>query len=385
MLIPVLVGCGDYCLFCDGQGSGGGGGGEERTAIAGDVILADQSANSIFIYEYEDEKQRSLVSGYWDVSGLALYSSGAEDTCDNPFAGLAAYQNGGNNIDEIDILDQDDGQPDRLSLAVIPKGTTFPYGADQTDPDETTIDLLFFTVNTENRLYIYDLTGATVPDEFSNPYPLTNSDLGTGFLASPTALAIDVDGDTATLFVLNEEVGDSSVKRLSVDLETWVPDPDSTHTLATMSQDNFRLVDLALSRQTDTKALFISKKLINGVGGWVYRISDPSTSTATLDLNTATSLVQREQRVTGLTAPSTNEEDTSADLVLLKENIAEFQVEQYDPAVGGQTPDAAYTPSLDFDFLQAIEYDCTNERLLMTNVPFNNDFDRTFFEATPTQ
>ena len=386
MLIPVLVGCGDYCLFCDGQG-GGGGGGQERTAEAGDVILADQFASSIFIYEYPSNEQRSLLSDFEDVSGLALYSSEAEETCDNPFPGLVAYQDGGNNLDTIDTFDQEDGQPDRLSLAVIPKGMTFPYGTDQTEPEQTTTELLFFTVNTEDTLYIYDLTGATVPDGSENPYPITNDDLSTDFFQSPTALAIDSDGNTATVFVLNDNGDESSVKRLSVDLGTWPPVSESTptHTLATMSKNDFRLVDIALLSQTDTKALFISKKLTEGVGGWVYRISDPSASTETVDLDEAAFFIQRPQRVTGLTVASTTEAGTSADLLLLKENINEDQVEQYDPDVGGETPEVAYTPSTAYDFIQTIEYDCTNERLLMANVPFNDDIDRTFFEATPTQ
>ena len=190
-----------------------------------------------------------------------------------------------------------------------------------------------------------------------------------------------MDEDTATVFVLNDEQGNSSVKRLSVDLATWIP--SAPRTLATMDGADYRLVDIAFSSQTDT--LFISKKITDGVGGWVYKIANASETTRIVDLDTAAFFVQRGQRVTGLTVALTNKTGTTSDLLLLKENIAEFQVEQYDPAVGGQTPEAVYTPTADFDFLQAIEYDCTNRRLLITNVPFNDDFDRTFFEAFPAR
>jgi hypothetical protein len=381
-LIAVLVGCGDYCLFCDGQGSGGGGNG-----------------------------------------------NGGEEVCDNVFPGLEAFQQVFQE-DIIDTFSQVQGADNRLSLAVIPKGMSFSYPpnienqsavagdvmlADQqadtifiydfsksnaqksflADYDQVsglalmhqvvdptpTYDLLFFTVNTDATLYIYDLTGTSTPSIVVNPLPITNDLAGSGFFVSPTALAVSSDGNTATVFVLNDKEGNSSVKRLSVNLTTWAP--SSPRTLATMKRTDFRLVDIAFSSETDT--LFISKKITNGVGGWVYKIANASETTRTVDLDTAAFFIQRAQRVTGLTLALANKAGTTSDLLLLKENIAEFQVEQYNPAVGGQTPEAVYTPTTAFDFLQAIEYDCTNKRLLITNVPFNADFDRTFFEAFPTQ
>ncbi len=382
VLLPVMVGCGDYCLFCEGQGGGGGGNG-----------------------------------------------NGGEDVCDNVFPGLGFFQQ----IFENDIIDTFSQVPeadDRLSLAVIPKGMSFKYPpnvenlsavagdvmlADQqadtifiydssesdakkrfladydhvsglallhqeVDPTPT-YDLLFFTVNTDATLYIYDLTGTAPPSSIVNPFPITNALAGSGFFVSPTALAVHADEDTATLFVLNDKEGNSSVKRLSVNLATWIP--NSPRTLATMRTTDFRLVDIAFSSETDT--LFISKKITEGVGGWVYKIANASDTTQTVDLDTAPSFIERAQRVTGLTVALTNKAGTRSDLLLLKEFVAEFQVEQYNPAVGVQTPEAVYTPTADFDFLQAIQYDCTNRRLLMTNVPFNDDFNRTFFEAFPAQ
>ena len=383
VLLPVLVGCGDYCLFCEGQGSGGGGNGndgeeicdrffpglqsfqlvgiediiddtfaqvegqdnrlslavipkgmsfsyppnlENESAVAGNVILADQPGDTIFIYDYSDSNaKKSFLTGYDQVSGLALMHQ-------------------------------------------------------EVDPTPT-YDLLFFTVNTDDTLYIYDLTGTSPLSSVLNPLPITNALAGIGFFASPTALAVHADEDTATVFVLNDEQGNSSVKRLSVDLATWVP--SAPQTLATMDGTDYRLVDIAFSSQTD--ALFISKKITDGVGGWVYKIANASETTRIVDLDTAAFFIRRDQRVTGLTVALTNKTGSTSDLLLLTEDIAQFQVQQYNPVIGGQTPETAYTPTADFDFLQAIEYDCTNRRLLMTNVPFNYDFDRTFFEAFPTQ
>ncbi len=382
LLIPVLAGCGDYCLFCDGQG-GGGGGGEERTAEAGDVILADQLAGDIFIYEHEDEQQRSLLSGFGDVSGLALYSSNAEATCDNPFAGLAAYQDGGNNLDTIDTLDQQADQPNRLSLAVIPKGMTFPYGTDQTEPEQTTTDLLFFTVDTKDTLYIYDLTGAKVPEGSENPSPITNNDLGTGFFQSPTALAIDVDGNTANLFVLNDNGTESGVKRLSINLTDWTP--GSPQTVATMEEADWRLFDIAYYKETDE--LFVSMKSEgqSRAAGRVLVISDATdrTTPVTLESNSTTAFVAQDYEITGLAVAPTDDQPGPASLLAVRTNQL-GQVEQFDIGQGGN-PEAAFNFSLFFQFPESLAYDCTNERLLITDVPFNDTFDRIFFEAVPTR
>jgi hypothetical protein len=385
LLLTLLAACGDYCLFCEGQGSGGGGNG-----------------------------------------------GSGEEICDSAFPGLAAY---GLILEDgiIDTISQEQDADDRLSLAVLPKGMAFSYPPDldtqsavagdvilADQQDETifiydfdqsnakrafltdygqvsglallhveeeggpTYDLLFFTVNVQDSLYVYDLTGSSPASIVGNPFQITNELAGSGFFESPTALAVHMDQDTAALFVLNEKEGDSSVKRLSLDLTlpAWIP--SATRTLATMNTSNHRLVDLTIDSQTDT--LFVSKKLIiDGVGGWVYDIPNASTTTQRVNLDTADFFIQRGQRVTGLTVASTNKTGTTSDLLLLRENIAEAQVESYDPGVGGQTPESAYTPTSDFDFLQVIEYDCTNERLLMTDVPFNDDRDRRFFEAFPTQ
>jgi len=382
LLFPVLAGCGDYCLFCEGQGSGGGGGGDERTAEAGDLILADQFAGSIFIYKYEDGKQDSLLSGLDDVSGLALYSSEESDTCDEPFSTLVAYQQA-SNIDTIDTLSQQSGQPDRLSLAVVPKGMTFPYDTDQTDTDQTTTELLFFTVNTEDTLYIYDLNGATVLDTFDNPYPITNSDLGADFFESPTALAIDSDGSTATLFVLNDNGADSSVKRFSVDLEDWTA--SSPQEIGTMTETTWRLVDIVYYDQTDE--LFVSMKTEAQPisGGRVLVISSASERTrpVALESNSTTAFVARDYEITGLAVAPRDDQPGPAEFLSLRANEV-GQVEQFDIDQGG-IPETVFNFSLSYQFPQALAYDCTNERLLIADVPFNDSIPRTLFQAFPTQ
>lgn len=382
LIIPVLVGCGDYCLFCDGQG-GGGGGGQKRTAEAGDVILADQLASSISIYEYPDATQRSLLAGYDDVSGLALYSSGAVNECDNPFSGLQDYQSA-LNVEIVETFTEQRDGNDRLSIAVIPKGMTFPYGADQMQVDQTTNDLLFFTVNTQNKnaLYIYDLTGTSIPPIIDNPIPITNAILGTGFFDSPTALAISVAGNTVTVFFINDKEGDSSVRRLSVNLSSWVP--GSPRTIATMTESGRRLIDIAYYDQTDE--LFVSKRTTadtGGNGGWVHVVSDAKDRTSPVNLDSDTAFIVQPYELTGVKAAPTNRQESQASLLCLRANQL-GQAEQYDIELGG-APEAVFNFSTSFQFPQALAYDCTNERLLMTDVPLNEDSYRTFFQAFPSQ
>jgi hypothetical protein len=382
-----LSGCGDFCLFCDGGGGGGGGGGQERTAEAGDVILADQFADNIFIYEYPSDTKRVLLPGFDDVSGLALYSSNEEEECDNPFAGLVAYRNGGNNLDTLDTFDQQAGQPDRLSLAVVPKGMSFTYGTDEIEADPGTIDLLFFTVNTEDTLYIYDLTGANVPAGFDNPFPITNGDLrllfDSDFLQSPTALAINPDAGTATLFVLNDKEDESSVTRLSVNLTTWAP--TSSQIIATMTEAGWRLFDIAYYDQADE--LFVSMKTEGQAGGAGRVLVIPQATTRTTPFTLAsestTAFVAQDYHITGLTAAPTDDQPGPASLLSLRANQL-GQAEQFDIDQGGN-PEDIFGFSTVSQFPEALAYDCTKERLLITDVPFNNDIDRTFFEAFPSQ
>jgi hypothetical protein len=393
LLIPLLVGCGDYCLYCDGQGSGGGGNGgseDEGTGKPGDVILADQFASSIFIYEHEDEEKRSLLSGYSDVSGLALYSSGAEDACDNPFTGLAAYQNGGSNFDRIDSFNQQAFEPDRLSLAVIPKGITFPYGPDQTDPDEATIDLLFFTVNTTNRLYVYDLTGVNTPDELNNPHPITNSDMSSifgrsDFFESPTAIALIANTDEVLIFVLNDNlniatgVNDSSVRRLHVDLTDWAP--SSARTIGRMEEPGWRLFDIAYHEESDRLFVSVKTEAQPITGGRVLVIPNASerTSSVKLESNSTTAFIAQDYEITGLSVAPTNEQQEEADLLSLRANELGW-VEQYDIVQGDREGVLDFSES--YHFPEALAYDCTNERLLITDVPFNETA-RELFEFFP--
>jgi hypothetical protein len=387
--LALLAGCGDACLYCGGSSGGNGGGGQERTAEAGDVILADQFSNDISIYEYESEIQRSLLSGFDDVSGVALYSGSAEETCDNPFAGLDAYRNGGDNLGSIDQISQEAGEPNRLSLAVIPKGMTFPYGTDPTGNGQTAIELLFFTVNTEDTLYVYDLTGNSTPPGFDNPFPITNQNLkllfGSDFLLSPTALVVNTDGNTATLFVVNDNGAESSVTRLSVSLTSWIP--SAPQTIAAMEEVGWRLIDIAYHDGNEADELFVSMKTEGQVGaaGRIYVISNAASRTTpvTLDPDSTTAFVAQPYEITGITVAPTDDQQTQADLLSLRANEL-GQVEQFDIDQGGN-PETVFGFSFFFNFPEALAYDCTNERLLMTDIPLNSDFARTFFQAVPSQ
>jgi hypothetical protein len=378
LLIPLLAGCGDYCLFCDGQGGGGGGGG-----------------------------------------------NGTEQVCDNVFSGLAAYQ-AALNLAVVDTFQEPRVADDRLSLAVVPNGMSFKYGTNRTaDPGDviladqqasdiyvyefgtpetrrslgagvggvsgvallrytidtdTDADLLFFTVEAENTLYIYDLAGST------DPVPITNQVLrsffgGRDFFESPTALAVSADAENAVVFVLNDNGTNSSVRRLSMSLPIPIPDTNSLQTVATMTESSRLLVDIAFFAQTDT--LYVSKKTEGEqlTVGWVYRIVNASDRTGSVNLNPNSTFIAGGGAPTGLTAAFTNKTGTTAALLVLTEG--DGQVLQYDIASGGSPENAFFLGDVSV-YPLAIAYDCTNERLVMTDVPFNPDISRTFFEAFPS-
>jgi hypothetical protein len=317
---------------------------------------------------------------------LALYSNKAEATCDSPFPGLTEYEGGGAQLAVIDTFLQQFGEPDRLSLAVLPEGMTFSYGTDPPDPDPGTTDLLFFTVNTQNTLYVYDITGSTVPAGFQNPYPIRNDDLlplfgASGFFASPTALAVHVSQNTAALFVLNDNGASSSVQRLSINLSTWLP--SAPRTIATMSESGWRLVDMAHYAQGDR--LFVSMKTEGQdlSGGRVFSIPNATTRTSSVTLTSefSSAFIAQDYEITGLAAAPTDDQPGPADLLSLRANQL-GRVEQFDINLGGN-PVAVFSVSFGFEFPQALAYDCTHGRLLMTDVPANNDLERTFFQAAP--
>jgi hypothetical protein len=376
VVLPVLVGCGDYCLFCEGQGSGGGGNG-----------------------------------------------NGGEEICDNVFPGVDKLEQPNLN-DLIDGFAHGIRNENRLSLAVIPKGMSFEYGSNRTanpgdvvladqeasdvyvyeyaisaqtkrlldlgvdqvsgvallhqeKADETFADLLFFTVQSENTLYIYDLTGSEAPS------PITNQDVDDVFSESgsffefPTAIAVSADSEEAVIFVLNDNGSDSSVRRLSVDLDSW--DPLSAKTIGTKNASGRPLVDIAFFEKTD--ALFVSKKTEGEdfAVGWVYRIVDASDRTSSpVNLDSASPYIEAPRNVTGLAIAATNKEGTGADLLVLRDT--DGSVEQYDTLVAGEAEAFSFFGALS-QFPQAVAYDCTNERLVVTDVPFNDAIPRTFFEA----
>lgn len=375
-LIAVLVGCGDYCLFCDGQGSGGGGNG-----------------------------------------------NGSEEVCDNVFPGLDKLEqpNINNLIDGFVHGTQDEN---RLSLAVIPKGMSFEYGSNRTanpgdviladqegsdvyvyeystlvqtkrlldlgidrvsgvallhqqKADETFADLLFLTVQSENKLYIYDLTGSEAPSAVTNQdVDGVFSEPGV-FFESPTAIAVSADSEKAVIFVLNDNGSDSSVRRLSVDLDSW--DPLSAKTIGTKNVSGRPLIDIAFFEETD--ALFVSQRTEGEefVIGWVYRIVDASDRTGSpVNLDSASPYLEAPRSFTGLAIAATIKDATRADLLVLRET--DGSVEQYDTLVAGEAEAFSFFGALS-QFPQAVAYDCTNERLVVTDVPFNDTIPRIFFEA----
>lgn len=378
----VLPGCGDFCLFCDGGENGNGDGG----------------------------------------------GNGSGQSCERPFPGLDAYQIA-SSVTRIDTFSQRSGQDDTLSLAVVPGGMSFTYDnengsaepgdvllADQQGTaifvyefpgpvrrtllsgfthvsglalfhkqvDSASFDLLFFTDKRQNTLYIYDLTGRSVPVGLANPFPITNVLIGSAFFQSPAALAVGEVDDRVVLFILNDNGANSSVRRLSVDLGTWLP--ESPATVATSATSGLRLVDIGFFQPADT--LFVSKKVEEEAGaasGWVYTIPQASTRGSAVNLDSARAFLESTLSVTGLAVALSNTTGTSMQLLVLQEGGGTEQVLQVD-TVSGKVP-FSLTLDSDFQFPRAIEYDCINRMLFLTDVPLNDELPRSFLglEALPPE
>lgn len=379
IFLLVLQGCGDFCLFCDGDEDGDGDGGGD----------------------------------------------GSGQTCESPFLGLDAYQIA-SNVTLIDTFPQQSGQDDTLSLAVVPGGMSFTYAAggsarpgdvllaDQQGsaifvyefpgPVRRTLlagvssisgmalfrkkvgtasfDLLFFTDKRRNALYIYDLTGTSVPSGVANPFPITNLMIRSAFFQSPAALAVGEVDDRAVLFILNDNGTNSSVRRLSVDLRTW--QPESPATVATSTTSARRLADLAFFQPGDT--LFVSKKVEEGAGGvsgWVYKIPQASSRSSPVLLDSAQAFIESTLNVSGLALAPSNTTGTAAGLLVLQEGSGTEQVLQFDTVSGAFQ--SAFSLASDFQFPRSVEYDCASKRLLLTDVPLNDELVRSLFSALPFQ
>jgi hypothetical protein len=292
-----------------------------RTANPGDVVLADQLGGSIYVYDESGGDRTDLLTGFDGVSAVAL-------------------------------LHQETAQ-------------------------DTYVDYLFFTVQSENTLYIYDLEGS------EEPSPITNQDIDDvfeesgDFFESPVAIAVSADSDEALIFVLNEdETGKGSVRRLHVNPGTQ--GLVSGKTIGTKNVSSRPLIDIAYLEDTD--ALFVSKKSFGeeSANGWVYRIANASDRTGSVDLDSVSPYIEALRSLTGLAIAPTNKEGTTADLLVLRE--IEGSVEQYDTLVAGDVEAVSFFGALS-QFPQALAYDCTNERLVITDVPFNLTIARRFFEA----
>jgi hypothetical protein len=297
--------------------------GSNRTANPGDVVLADQEASDVYVYEYATlaQTRRLLDLGVDHISGVALLH--------------------------------------------------------QEKADETSADLLFFTVRSENTLYIYDLTGSEAPSAITNQDVDDVFSESGSFFEFPTAIAVSADSEEAVIFVLNDNGSDSSVRRLYVDLDSW--DPLSAKTIGTKTVSGRPLVDIAFFEQTD--ALFVSKKTEGEefVIGWVYRILDASDRTSPpVNLDSALPYIEAPRSFTGLAIAATNKEGTAADLLVLRDT--DGSVEQYDTRVAGEVEAVSFFGALS-QFPQAVAYDCTHERLVVTDIPFNDAIPRTFLEA----
>ena len=93
--------------------------------------------------------------------------------------------------------------------------------------------------------------------------------------------------------------------------------------------------------------------------------------------------------ITGLAIAYTEEDATEASLLVLREGEASSsegngQVLQYGTDNAGD-PVVLLIPAINswsFSWLKDVEYDCTNQRILLADVPLNSDIVMSFFEIS---
>jgi len=295
-----------------------------KTAAAGDVILADEGGNSIYVYDYSSSERYVLLSDdeYSGVTGLVLL---------------------------------------------------------QAEIDEVNYSFLFFTIRSSAYLYIYDLKGVHIP-AYSNPLPVETSHHKA---VAPTSLALGVNGTQGVLFILDDNGSDSQIVRVFVDLSTFLVTSTS---IASMGNASHQLFDMAYLQSQDY--LFVSKRIrsnVTGNYGWVYRISSAADRTISqgLDDNGDAFASWDASNMTGVALAYEDTTSKTAALLVLLEREGNNQLLQYDTLTAG-APESQLTVVNDvggfFSGLTTVQYDCSHERILLANVPFNTSSSKSFLQ-----
>lgn len=366
VLAALCASCGDFTLFeesGDGNGDGNGGGGSTELCPK---VFTD-------FFDSFEAAQLSQEGALTNPVAIAVVPPGMSFTygslqvepgdvlvADRDKGKIFLYPEGGSAVSEM------------LSVQA-PAGLALFAWDDGVD-EEDEIQLLFYSSATRNSVYIADLAG-TLFGAGQGPVEVTNAVLGSALLLEPTALAAFGDQEQASLFVLNRnrgQAGGQSVVRIRVTL-TATPG----YSTVTVARNFSNLRDLAYYRARDW-LFFSQSNLEDFQAPRIFRITNATAAQPSVLDESAGALPFIEDPLVatnpvGLAlAPLDTDGNPSALLVTQPlNNLYAF--------LDYQADSGAYRSALGtFDSLldqpTAVAYDCTNRRVLFTNIPQNLGF-----------
>ena len=353
ILLLLSAHCGDFTLFDDGDGGNGDNGSTEEVCPLPFSNLDD----------YTDLGQLSPDEPLDNPVALAVVPPGMEFTFNS-----RAVEPG-----DVLVADRDKGK-----IFVVPSGgTAFEMITVQAPaglalfswiPEDTALEeeihLLFYTSATRDSFFIYDLAGTLFPTSLPS-IEVTNTLLSGAPLQEPTSLAVLGTQEKASLFVLNSQ----TIVRINVNLGA-----SPSFETDTLARNFSNLRDMAYRSSTD-HLFFIQNDPDDPDVARIFRIANATAeSPAPLDglANPAPFLEDTDflTNPVGLAIPFTDQEGGQSALLVTQPLVQLYSFIQYDPTSG------SYEASLESpnpDQPAAIAYDCTNQRILFTNIPLNQE------------
>lgn len=364
LLAALGLSCGDFTFFEDGGNGGDGNGGGGSNEVCPHVFTD--------LFDFFAAAQLSPEGALTYPAAVAVVPPGMSFT----YNSLQAKPG------DVLVADREKGKiylypkgsaPSEMLTAQAPAGLALFAWDDGLD-EEDEIQLLFYSSATRNSIYIADLAG-TLFGAGAPQVEVTNAALGSTLLLEPTALAAFGNQDQASLFVLNRnggQPGRQSVVRIRVSL-TATPN----YSTATVARNFTNLRDLAYYRARDW--LFFSQSNLEDLQApRIFRITNATADQpAVLDESAgAVPFIEDPLVATnpvGLAlAPLDSDGDPAALLVTQPLNNL-YAFLDYEADSGLYRSALATLDSL-LDQPVAIAYDCTNQRILFTNVPQNLGF-----------
>jgi hypothetical protein len=355
ILLLLSAHCGDFTLFDDGDGGNGDNGSTEEVCPLPFSNLDD----------YTDLGQLSPDEPLDNPVALAVVPPGMEFTFNS-----RAVEPG-----DVLVADRDKGK-----IFVVPSGgTAFEMITVQAPaglalfswiPEDTALEeeihLLFYTSATRDSFFIYDLAGTLFPTSLPS-IEVTNTLLSGAPLQEPTSLAVLGTQEKASLFVLNSQ----TIVRINVNLGA-----SPSFETDTLARNFSNLRDMAYRSSTDQ--LFFTQNNLDELDDVIriFRISNATEATPIPLDGLAGPLPFLEENPgvltnpAGLAIPFTDQEGGQSALLVTQPLVQLYSFIQYDPTSG------SYEASLESpnpDQPAAIAYDCTNQRILFTNIPLNQE------------